>query len=47
DEAQGKQHRQGTAVEGRLNIIGRAAVTLAGLRVPALVNLRQRGFGKG
>ena len=46
DEAQGEQHRQGLAVEGRLDIVGGAAVALAGLRVPALVDLGQGGLGK-
>ena len=47
DEAQGKEHGQGAAVEGGLNIVGGAAVALAGLRVAALVDLGQGGLNEG
>ena len=47
NEAQGEQHRQGLAVESRLDVVGGAAVALAGLRVAALVDLGQGGLDEG
>ena len=47
NEAQGKEDRQGAAVESGLNIVGRAAVALSSLRIAALIDLGQGGLNKG